>query len=320
MFQSKKTDDALCTPSVHFRVLPAGFTLVELLVVIGIIALLISILLPALSRAKESANQVKCASNLRAIGQALIMYANNNHGTLPFGFVSGPNNEMIPSTGAFYPGDSADWTTLLLDELTSRGSGYGTNPAVGSGAPGMRALFTCPSVAVENNVTTLITHYSCHPRIMPDLGQVDWSQTTPTTTVSLSPYKIAQIKRSAEMGVIFDATVNTPSPTASGPWNAYAVAFALDKNRIGSAPYFVGNYSRTPAINSGQSIDLTPYGGGSAANINHDGGNNLGNIRFRHSGDKTANVLMLDGHVQTFTYKKSAQTTDLLRKNVYVDP
>jgi type II secretory pathway pseudopilin PulG len=56
---------------------------VELLVVIGIIALLISILLPALNAAKERANRVKCASNLRQIGQGILLYANDNKQQYP---------------------------------------------------------------------------------------------------------------------------------------------------------------------------------------------------------------------------------------------
>lgn len=62
----------------------AGFTLVELLVVMGIIALLIGILLPSLARAKEMSVRIKCMANMRQIVMASMMYVNASKGYVPF--------------------------------------------------------------------------------------------------------------------------------------------------------------------------------------------------------------------------------------------
>ena len=82
---------------------PRGFTLVELLVVVAVVAILAALLLPALASAKERSKGAACLSNLRQIGLAIRAYADDSSGNIPFGPKAAPFTsafDLYPSTGA----------------------------------------------------------------------------------------------------------------------------------------------------------------------------------------------------------------------------
>jgi prepilin-type processing-associated H-X9-DG protein/prepilin-type N-terminal cleavage/methylation domain-containing protein len=129
-------------PKQHPR--ESAFTMVELLVVIGIISVLISILLPALNRAREAAKAVTCASNLRQIGQALTMYCQDNRDYTPrFLYLKSPD----PAVTQGVTMEQMHWSGALRRYLAAAASS-----SAGGGSEGRRQtpLF-CPSARANKD-------------------------------------------------------------------------------------------------------------------------------------------------------------------------
>jgi prepilin-type processing-associated H-X9-DG protein/prepilin-type N-terminal cleavage/methylation domain-containing protein len=304
-----------------------GFTLVELLVVIGIIAILIGVLLPVLGRARASARSLQCQSNLRQIGQAMQMYVVANKTSLPYGLW------YEVKSGSYDADRSTRWFGVLQNTLSSKyGITWNDEAATGAGRSTLKDLFYCPDAPGYGKINTAgVVHYMCHPRLMPG-----WDPLTASSSPWLvpghivRPYKLQQIKRTAEIALIFDAPLVLDTTGIWKPRWDVAIAGHIDKGAVWdgavpSARYKLTDlhYQYVPSKSPQDSIDMTSQTTPSDP-PNSDTPGNTQTIRFRHKNDTVANVLMVDGHVEAFEYSKNKpandkKKTNFLRKNVYVN-
>ena len=151
-----------------------GFTLIELLVVIGIIAILASMLLPALNKAMVKAKGITCASNLKQIGLGLTSFSTDNDGMLP------PWRRMVGSP-------FTSWADLITPYTTHKKAKALSAAKKSNGdynvPRGDNSIFACPLTYIRRGYETAYTD-----SMIAAFGQVIvWSSYTPTLGGSVSP-------------------------------------------------------------------------------------------------------------------------------------
>lgn len=134
----------------------AAFTLVELLVVIGIIALLVSVLLPVLGKAREQSNALKCLSNLRQMGMAAMMFAQEHKGYIPTASDDGWAKYADPTRTKFAYRSNADqnvfdWASSLVPYMGAKKSDMNSFML---NAQGQSRVFLCPSDIWQDGTPT----------------------------------------------------------------------------------------------------------------------------------------------------------------------
>ena len=280
---------------------PFGFTLVELLVVIGIIAILIGVLLPTLANVRGQANALKCQANLRQMGQAIHMYVTNSKQQyLPWGIAP----RRLEGGQAYYQ-RWYETLSLVLHPRDKFDETYG-QPPPNPARPRVSQIFK-DTDTMEGGVC----HYTVNSRAMPEGGDAPDGSTAQTDLSFNGPTKlkkITQIKPSAETALVwcsqqssFAATHPLLKYTAFSTSRYMDPAYDTRGDFYAAGFYFIRGlkpqYEEERILCAFEQDVATSTAQGS-----------FYGVRTRHQRNKRANLLFVDGHVE------SKLATEMYRK------
>jgi prepilin-type processing-associated H-X9-DG protein/prepilin-type N-terminal cleavage/methylation domain-containing protein len=276
------------------RAFTPAFTLVELLVVIGIIAILVSLLLPALNKAREQANSIKCMSNLRQISLGLVAYTAENKGWI----IPSYNLPHVPGSPTAYvapPNVIMDgWPSILDRDGFVRGAAQNANTA-----------FYCPNTIDINGMANGQTGtYAANSR-----GWIEWPMTFAGPTGGDSDPQISVAWPDQGFNKIIRSSywINAFNPIGGAVANIsqndlyYTASVGFGPDNTGN---FIGLHKSTNIKHSSLLVVIADGVYMGRQSVDQIGMKN-GRVGYRHIGpagqNTQANFAFADGHVESLT-------------------